>query len=85
MVEFPIKLIGNLVCVMPDSVKQKGKIFIPDHARALRGKVIAKGPDATEVAVDDHVTFVATSGIESVFNGAAVRIMRETDIDMVIP
>jgi co-chaperonin GroES (HSP10) len=66
---------------MPDSVRQKGKVFIPDWARCLRGKVIAKGPDATEVEIGDSVSFVATAGMESVFQGAAVRVMREDDID----
>lgn len=83
MSDFPINLIGSLIAVRPESVKQ-GKIFVPDSVRSLRGKVLAKGPDATELQVGDTITFVATSGMESVFNGAAIRIMRQDDADTVI-
>lgn len=84
MSDFPINLVGDLVCVQPEGVRQQGKIFIPDWARSLHGKIVAKGPDATQVEIGETATFVATSGMESVFNGAAVRIMREGDLDVVV-
>lgn len=60
------------------------KIIMPDWSRSLRGRIVAKGPDVKDVEIGDRVTFVATSGMESVFDGVAVRIMREDDLDMVV-
>ena len=85
MAVFPMKLLGDLIAVRPDSTKpEKGKIVMPDWSRCLRGKVLAAGSDCKELAVDDHVAFRATSGMESVFDGAAIRIMREDDVDFVL-
>jgi co-chaperonin GroES (HSP10) len=84
-VKFPIQLLADLVAVQPKSVAQRGAIFLPDWNRSLQGVVLAIGPDCTEVKVGDAITFRATSGMESVFNGVAIRIMKEKeDIDMVL-
>ena len=85
MADFPMQLLGELVAVRPDSVKpEKGKILMPDWSRCLRGRVLAVGPECRELAVGDHITFVATAGMESVLNGAAIRIMKESDVDATI-
>jgi len=85
MAVFPMKLLGELIAVRPDSVKPpRGEVVMPDWSRCLRGRVLAVGPDCKELAVDDHIAFRATSGMESVFDGVAIRIMREDDCDMVL-
>lgn len=75
--EFPIALLGDLVAVLPDSTRQTAGILLPDWQRSLTGSVLACGPDCTELKPGDKVSFGAASGMESVFDGAAIRIMRE--------
>jgi co-chaperonin GroES (HSP10) len=82
--KFPIKLLGDLVAVQPKAVAQRGQVFLPDWSRSLQGSVLAFGPDVRELKKGDTVTFRATSGMESVFNGVAIRIMRADDIDMIL-
>jgi co-chaperonin GroES (HSP10) len=75
--DFPMLLLGDLVAVLPESTVLASGITLPDWSRSLWGSVLARGPDCTEVKVGDVVNFGAASGIESVFDGAAIRIMRE--------
>jgi co-chaperonin GroES (HSP10) len=77
-------LIGDLVAILPDSEAKRGKILLPDWQRSLQGEVLAVGPDATELKVRDRVTFGAAKGMESVFDGATIRVMRQDDVDMVL-
>lgn len=83
MKEFPIKLIEELIAVIPDAKPPGLKILTPDWTRCLKGKVLAIGPDCVEVKIGDRVGFGATTGMESVFDGAAIRVMRESDLDFV--
>lgn len=75
--DFPLQLIGDLVCVLPDSTRQSSGIMLPDWQRSLTGSVLACGPECNELKVGDKVSFGAASGMESVFAGAAIRIMSE--------
>ena len=89
--KFPIDLIGELVAVQPEL--PHARIRMPDWQRSLEGVVLAVGPgkpliDGTHapmnVKVGDRVTFGAAAGMESVVNGHMIRVMRESDIDMVL-
>lgn len=82
--EFPIQLLEELIAVQPESKPPGIKIVLPDWSRTLRGTVIATWPGAKSVAVGDVVGFTATTGMESVFDGKTIRIMRESDIDFVV-
>src|SRR5882672_1151838 len=91
MNSFPMQLLGDLVAIRPEEIKQT--ILLPDWQRALKGFVIATGPGKMltngsiapmDLQAGDYVSFGATSGMESMFNGANIRIMRESDVDMVI-
>jgi co-chaperonin GroES (HSP10) len=75
--EFTMQLLGDLVAVLPASTRQVGAIILPDWQRSLTGSVLACGPDCTELKVGDKVQFGAASGMDSVFDGAAIRIMSE--------
>ena len=77
--KFPIDLLGDLIAVKPAS-PAKGKILLPDWQRSLEGDVIARGPDARDVKKGDRVLFGAATGMESVFDGYSIRLMRETDV-----
>jgi co-chaperonin GroES (HSP10) len=77
MKEFPMQLLGDLVAVLPESVRQTGPIILPDWQRSLTGSVLACGPDCIELKTGDRIRFGAASGMESVFDGAAIRIMSE--------
>ncbi len=75
--EFRMQLLGDLVAVLPESVRPTGTIILPDWQRSLTGSVLACGPDCKELKKGDRVQFGAASGMESVFSGAAIRIMSE--------
>lgn len=80
---FPMQLLGDLIAVRyePPAVEL---IQLPDWKRALIGFVIAVGPDATETKVGDQISFGAAKGMEAVFDGRAVRMMRDTDVDFAV-
>jgi co-chaperonin GroES (HSP10) len=78
-----MQLLEELVAIQPEPKPPGLKILTPDWTRCLKGKIIATGPDCHEVKIGDTVSFGATSGMESVFDGATIRIMRESDIDFV--
>jgi co-chaperonin GroES (HSP10) len=46
--------------------------------------VLAFGPEAKDVKIGDKVNFGAATGMESVLDGAAIRIMRESEIDFIL-
>lgn len=89
---FKQKLIGDLIAVQPIDVTPS-RILLPDWQRTLRGKVLAIGPGAPlpkggftpmECQVGDLVVFGAATGMESSYRGAAIRIMRDSDVDAVL-
>jgi hypothetical protein len=82
--KFEMLLVRDLVAVLPDSVRRRAKVFVPDWQKTLKGKVLAVGPKVAGLAPGDRITFGAAKGMESVYNGAAIRIMRFNDVDMVI-
>ena len=92
MSEYKQKLMDDLVAIeMVDTTK--GRIKLPDWQKTLRGRVIGVGPgkmlpggDHAPMAcqIGDLVSFAATAGMESQYNGLDIRIMRDTDVDAVL-
>ena len=89
---FPMQLVGELVAVQPDEA-ERGRVLKPDWEKTLTGTVVAIGPGKTlrdgalapmSVAVGDKIVFGAAIGMESVFNGKPLRIMRDGEIDVVL-
>ncbi len=78
---FPIKLIGDLIAVRPNS--PESGVLLPDWKRALNGKVLAVGPEVREAKCGDTVSFGAAVGMDSVFNSTTIRILKEQDLDFV--
>lgn len=92
MSKFSIDLIGNLVAVEYEPAS-KGRIVLPDWKQSLQGVVLAVGPGAplyngrlapVQTKVGNRVSFGAAVGMESVYDGKPVRILRDTDIDLVL-
>ncbi len=91
--EFQSKCIGDLIAVRPDEIKPS-KIALPDWQKCLKGFVIAAGPGKSnrkgtgltpmECAVGDYVQFGAAVGMESVYDGTPIRILRDADVDIVL-
>lgn len=85
MKEFPLQLLDDLLVVRPEDTSSAVKgIILPDWSRTLRGPVLAVGPGCQVVKKLDNIVFGAATGMESVFDGVAVRIMREGDVDAVL-
>jgi co-chaperonin GroES (HSP10) len=82
--EFTGHLLGELVMVAPESTRRPSGILLPDWQRSLMGSVLALGPDATDLKKGDIVYFGAATGMESVYCGASVRIMRESEVLCVV-
>jgi len=89
-VNFPINLIGELVAVrFEDTPGSKGtelygkRVLLPDWKRSLTGTVLAAGSDVKEAVKGVRVTFGAAVGMDSVFNGQSIRILKESDLDFV--
>lgn len=77
---FPINLLGELVAVRLDL--PKGVVVLPDWKRSLSGVVLAAGPDAY-ISPGALVSFGAAVGMDSVFNGQPIRVLKEQDLDFV--
>lgn len=90
---FRSQLLDNFVAVRPSDAR-KTRILKPDWQQALTGVVIAIGPgkraekgdaiEPLECAVGDIVQFGAAAGMESVYASIPIRIMRSTDVDLVL-
>lgn len=78
---FPINLLGELVAVRPDPAE--AEILLPDWKRSLHGTVLAGGPEVREVSKGARVSFGAAVGMDSIFNGQPVRILKEQDLDFI--
>lgn len=92
MKDFSMRLLGDLVAVRPGE-RKRTKVILPDWQRSLEGVVLAVGPGAPringgvfqmEVRAGDRVTFGAAKGMEALHDGVPIRIMRQTDIDVVV-
>lgn len=81
--KFPINLIGELVAIAPESTSGTEHIRLPDWKRQLKGTVVARGPDCNFISEGQVVGFGAAVGMDSVFAGQDLRIMKEQDIDFV--
>lgn len=91
-VTFKQRLVGDLIAVQPMEVKPS-LIALPDWQRTLRGKVIGAGPGAPlsngkfkpmACSVGDYIVFGAAKGMESVYCGESIRIMRDEDADGIL-
>lgn len=78
---FPIDLVGELLAVTFE--RPATTVLLPDWKRSLSGTVIAKGSSVSDVDVGDLVYFGAAVGMDSVFSGQEVRILKERDLDFV--
>lgn len=79
---FPINLLGELIAVRTEAPSGSA-ILLPDWKRSLSGIVLSKGPDVTSVEVKDRISFGAAVGMDSIYNGLEVRILKEQDLDFV--
>lgn len=89
--KFPMEMLGDLVAVRPD--EPDSSVALPAWQRTLHGVVLAVGPGLPlvdggaapmSVQVGDRVVFGAATGMESVFAGKPLRVMRDSEIDMVL-
>lgn len=89
---FSMELLDDLVAVLLDE-PETGRVRLPDWQRSLSGRVIGVGPGRPlengtrapmSVAEKDKVSFGAAVGMESMYNGHRIRVMRDKDIDMVL-
>lgn len=78
---FSIQLIGELIAVKPD--KAEAQILLPDWKRSLTGRVLSVGSSISDIKEGDRVSFGAAVGMDSVYAGREVRILKERDIDFV--
>lgn len=76
-----INLIGELLIVRPEI--PSGPIRLPDWKRSLSGKVVAASPNVRAVKTGDRVSFGAAVGMDAVYNGQEIRILKERDLDFV--
>jgi chaperonin GroES len=92
-VDFTQTPVGDLIAVELAAAPRDQRILLPDWQRTLEGTVVAVGPGAPLTTgalgpmtcrVGDHVLFGAATGMESVYKGATIRIMRDTDVDAVL-
>lgn len=92
MSDFAIELLDDLVAVLLDE-PDAGPVKLPDWQRCLSGRIIGVGPGRPlengsrapmSVAEKDKVSFGAAVGVESMYNGHRIRVMRDKDIDMVL-
>lgn len=86
------ELMGDLIAVQYDS-EISSDVMLPDWKRSLVGTVIAAGPgyplssganSPMQTKVGDRVCFGAAVGMEGIYEGNAIRILRDTDIDFVV-
>ena len=90
---FQSECVRDLIAVRPEEVKP-GKVVLPDWQRTLKGIVLAVGPGKPnrngvglapmECQVGDYIQFGAAVGMESMYDGAMIRIMRDGDADLVL-
>lgn len=90
---FQSECVRDLIAVRPDEYKP-GKIALPDWQRTLKGFVLAVGPGRPnrngkglapmECQVGDYIQFGAAAGMESQYDGVAIRLMRDSDVDLVL-
>jgi hypothetical protein len=79
MSQFPVQPIGSLLFVEPAQLESTVAVVV-DPRSSWRGKVLAKGPDAKEVAVNDMVRMKPTQAIDAVFHQRRVWVVREEDV-----
>jgi co-chaperonin GroES (HSP10) len=92
-VNFQSECVRDLIAVRPEEIKPS-KVVLPDWQRTLKGFVLAVGPGKPnrngkglapmECQVGDYVQFGAAAGMESQYDGVMIRILRDSDIDIVL-
>lgn len=81
--DFKMQLARDLVAVIP-TIKKRSKVIVPDWQKSLHGEVVAIGDNVVDIAVGDKVVFGAAKGMEAVYDGVAVRIMKSKDVDGIL-
>lgn len=93
MIDYKQQLLGDLIAVELEAWDPEAQVLTPSWHKSLRGRVVAVGqgrygdgetrlPMACKVG--DTVTFGAAAGMESLYEGVPIRIMRDTDVDTVV-
>jgi chaperonin GroES len=91
--EFKQEPLGDLIVVEMAQAPRDQRILLPDWQRTLEGVVVAVGPGKAlyndvvapmSCKVGDRVVFGAATGMESTYNGTAIRIMRDEDVDGIL-
>lgn len=87
-----MQLLGELIAVQYEPVKTTVKL--PDWKRTLTGVVIAcgaglpsydgRGNAPVVCRVGDRVSFGAAAGMESVYDGQPIRILRDSEVDFAV-
>ena len=86
-----MRMRGELIVVRYEPVKTA--VALPDWQRSLTGTVLACGPGIPlpdgrngpmQTKPGDKVCFGAAVGMESVFEGNPIRIMRDSEVDFVV-
>lgn len=84
-----MELFDDMIMVQPDEPTLAKRIVLPKWSKGLQGKIVNAGPGMQlangkripmEVKVGDTVSFGAATGMESVYKGQSIRMMRQTDI-----
>lgn len=77
-----IRTILDRVLVEPEfnAALSVGGIFIGEGELQPQGKVLAVGPDVTDVKVGDTVVFATSSGIKTFVYAKNVLVFREHDL-----
>jgi co-chaperonin GroES (HSP10) len=73
--------LGSLLIVRTNP--PEAGITLPDWKRALNGTILAVGPEVREAKCGDTAYFGAAVGMDAVFNGEPVRILKEENLDFV--
>ena len=74
---------NDRVLVLPEAKETKaGELYLPEQSQKSSsiGKVVAKGPEADQVAVGDRVALPAFGGAELKIDGKDYRLIREEEI-----
>ena len=84
-----MKLLDDMLIVECDEPSAAKRIVLPLWSKGLHGTILEAGPGellpngirvAMDVKVGDKVAFGPATGMESVYKGRAIRMMRQKDL-----
>lgn len=73
-----LKPIDDIVVIAPEA--RAGRVVVIEQRTAFRGRVLAKGPQAAEIKVNDMVHIAPSRAIEAVFDQCRTLITRSSEI-----